>query len=86
MLAGTDTNDPNDYPGAPVVSPTPVVTPTLTPWNTGLRGGIRYCWTVSSRVSGAKEEEEGVTAKVKAKNKNIKKFLGICFYSPVYYF
>ena len=31
MLAGTDPNDPNDYPGASAVTPTPSPTPTPTP-------------------------------------------------------
>jgi len=32
MLAGTDPDDPNDYPGAPVETPTPEM---LTPRATG---------------------------------------------------
>ena len=54
--------------------------------DTGIRSGIRYRELVSHGIPGAEEEEEGVTAKVKTKNKKYKKFFGVCFLFPVIYF
>ena len=49
MLAGTDPYDPEDYPGKPVVTPTPTPKPGIP----GFEAVFAICRTVSCGIFGA---------------------------------
>jgi len=98
LLAGTD---PNDYPGA-VVTPTPTATPTATPpcfeavfatfFAPQARKGLTLLKIQVSLVKlsflkkGLCLDAEGTLNRKSSKGKNIKRFGGSFFYSPVIYF